>query len=165
MQDSKPSRSRGIGFVIVCIVVLGTGIYLNAGFNGKIADLQADLHERFKALSEETTGVKPEIQTNRGALTRLDDGLISLESRVKSVSALATQTHDMLFTTTQRTGGAGRHPQCSGRNQPRIATSDRHPARYYASTARAGVRVAPWPNRLRFTVSVISSWRAGGRFS
>jgi hypothetical protein len=97
MQDSKPSRSRGIGFVIVCIVVLGTGLYLNAGFNGKIADLQADLHERFKALSEETTGVKPEIQTNRGALTRLDDGLISLESRVKSVSALATQTHDMLF--------------------------------------------------------------------
>ena len=97
MQDSKPSRSRGIGFVIVCIVVLGTGIYLNAGFNGKIADLQADLHERFKALSEETTGVKPEIQTNRGALERLDDGLISLESRVKSVSALATQTHDMLF--------------------------------------------------------------------
>jgi archaellum component FlaC len=97
MQDSKPSRSRGIGFVIVCIVVLGTGVYLNAGFNGKIADLQADLHERFKALSEETTGVKPEIQTNRGALTRLDDGLISLESRVKSVSALATQTHDMLF--------------------------------------------------------------------
>jgi hypothetical protein len=97
MQDSKPPRSRGIGFVIVCIVVLGTGVYLNAGFNGKIADLQADLHERFKALSEETTGVKPEIQTNRGALTRLDDGLISLESRVKSVSALATQTHDMLF--------------------------------------------------------------------
>jgi archaellum component FlaC len=97
MQDSKPSRSRGIGFVIVCIVVLGTGLYLNAGFNGKIADLQADLHERFKALSEETTGVKPEIQTNRGALERLDDGLISLESRVKSVSALATQTHDMLF--------------------------------------------------------------------
>ena len=97
MQDSKPSRSRGIGFVIVCIVVLGTGVYLNAGFNGKIADLQADLHERFKALSEETTGVKPEIQTNRGALERLDNGLISLESRVKSVSALATQTHDMLF--------------------------------------------------------------------
>jgi archaellum component FlaC len=97
MQDSKPPRSRGIGFVIVCIVVLGTGLYLNAGFNGKIADLQADLHERFKALSEETTGVKPEIQTNRGALERLDDGLISLESRVKSVSALATQTHDMLF--------------------------------------------------------------------
>ena len=28
---------------------------------------------------------------------RLEDGLISLESRVKSVSALATQTHDMLF--------------------------------------------------------------------
>jgi archaellum component FlaC len=97
MQDSKPSRSRGIGFVIVCIVVLGTGVYLNAGFNGKIADLRAELDERFKALSEETTGVKPEIQTNRGALTRLDDGLISLESRVKSVSALATQTHDMLF--------------------------------------------------------------------
>ena len=97
MQDSKPSRSRGIGFVIVCIVVLGTGVYLNAGFNGKIADLRAELDERFKALSEETTGVKPEIQTNRGALERLDNGLISLESRVKSVSALATQTHDMLF--------------------------------------------------------------------
>ena len=97
MQDSKPPRSRGIGFVIVCIVVLGTGLYLNAGFNGKIADLRAELDERFKALSEETTGVKPEIQTNRGALERLDNGLISLESRVKSVSALATQTHDMLF--------------------------------------------------------------------
>ena len=97
MQDSKPPRGRAVGFVIVCIVVLGTGLYLNAGFNGKIADLQADLNERFKALSEETTGVKPEIQTNRGALERLDNGLISLESRVKSVSALATQTHDMLF--------------------------------------------------------------------
>ena len=97
MQDSKPPRSRGIGFVIVCIVVLGTGLYLNAGFNGKIADLQADLNERFKVLSEETTGVKPEIQTNRGALERLDNGLISLESRVKSVSALGTQMHDMLF--------------------------------------------------------------------
>ena len=98
MQDAKPSRSRGIiGFVIVCIVVIGTGLYLNAGFNGKIADLQAELNERFKALSEETTGVKPEIQTNLGALKRLEDGLISLESRVKSVSALGTQMHDMLF--------------------------------------------------------------------
>ncbi len=97
MQDSKPPRSRGIGFVIVCIVVVGTGLYLNAGFNGKIADLRAELDERFKPLSEETTGVKSEIQTNRGALKRLEDGLISLESRVKSVSALATQTHDMLF--------------------------------------------------------------------
>ena len=97
MQDSKPPRSRGIGFIIVCIVVLGAGIYLNAGFNGRIADLQAELNERFKALSEETTGVKPEIQTNRGALKRLEDGFISLESRVKSVSALATQMHDMLF--------------------------------------------------------------------
>ena len=97
MQDSKPPRSRGIGFVIVCIVVVGTGLYLNAGFNGKIADLRAELDERFKPLSEETTGVKSEIQTNRGALKRLEDGLISLESRVKSISALATQTHDMLF--------------------------------------------------------------------
>ncbi len=97
MQDAKPSRSRGIGFVIVCIVVLGAGLCLNAGFNGKIADLKADLDERFRALSAESTGVKPEIQTNRGALKRLEDGLISLESRVKSVSALATQMHDMLF--------------------------------------------------------------------
>ena len=97
MQDSKPPRSRGIGFVIVCIVVLGTGLYLNAGFNGKIAELRAELDERFKPLSEETTGVKPEIRTNRGALERLDDGLISLESRVKSVFAYATQTHDMLY--------------------------------------------------------------------
>ena len=97
MQDSKPPRSRGIGFVIVCIVVLGTGLYLKAGFNGKIAELRAELDERFKPLSEETTGVKPEIQTNRGALNRLEDGLISLESRVKSVSALATQSHDMLY--------------------------------------------------------------------
>lgn len=97
MQESKPSRSRGLGFVFVCIVVVGTGLYLNAGFNGKVADLRAEFDERFKALSEETTGVKPEIQTNRGALKRLEDGLISLESRVKSVSAIATQSHDMLF--------------------------------------------------------------------
>ena len=97
MQESKPSRSRGLGFIFVCIVVVGTGLYLNAGFNGKIADLRGEVDERFKALSEETTGVKPEIQTNRGALKRLEDGLISLESRVKSVSAIATQSHDMLF--------------------------------------------------------------------
>lgn len=97
MQDAKPSRSRGIGFVIVCVVVIGTGLYLNAGFNGQIADLRAEFDERFKALSEETTGVKPEIQTNLGALKRLEDGVISLESRVKSVSALGTQVHDMLF--------------------------------------------------------------------
>lgn len=98
MQDAKPSRSRGIiGFVIVCIVVVGAALYLNAGFNGKIDDLRGEFDERFKALSEETTGVKPEIQTNLGALKRLEDGLISLESRVKSVSALGTQMHDMLF--------------------------------------------------------------------
>lgn len=98
MQDAKPSRSRGIaGVVIVCIVVIGAALYLNAGFNGKIDDLRDEFDERFKALSEETTGVKPEIQTNLGALKRLEDSLISLESRVKSVSALATQMHDMLF--------------------------------------------------------------------
>ena len=97
MQDPRPSRSRGIGFIIVCIVVIGTGFYLNVGFNGKIADLRAEFDERFKALSEETTGVKPEIRTNLGALKRLEDGVISLESRVKSVSALGTQVHDMLF--------------------------------------------------------------------
>ena len=97
MQDPRPSRRRGIGFIIVCIVVIGTGFYLNAGFNGAIADLRAEFGERFKALSEETTGVKPEIQTNLGALKRLEDGVISLESRVKSVSALGTQVHDMLF--------------------------------------------------------------------
>lgn len=97
MQDPRPPRRRGIGFIIVCIVVIGTGFYLNAGFNGKIADLRAEFDERFKALSEETTGVKPEIQTNLGALKRLEDGVISLESRVKSVSALGTQVHDMLY--------------------------------------------------------------------
>lgn len=97
MQDPRPSRSRGIGFIIVCIVVIGTGFYLNVGFNGKIADLRAEFDERFKALSEETTGVKPELRTNLGALKRLEDGVISLESRVKSVSALGTQVHDMLF--------------------------------------------------------------------
>ncbi len=97
MQDARPSRSRGIGFVIVCIVVVGAALYLNAGFNGKIAELRAEFNAHFKALSEEVTGVKPEIQTNRGSLKRLEDGLISLESRVKSVSALGTQMHDMLF--------------------------------------------------------------------
>lgn len=104
MQDARPSRrSRGIvGVVIVCIVVIGAALYLNAGFNGKVAELRAELDERFKALSEETTGVKPEIQTNLGALKRLEDGLISLESRVKSVSALTTQIHDMLFQQTSK---------------------------------------------------------------
>ena len=97
MQDAKPSRRRGIGFVIVCIVVVGAALYLNAGFNGKVAELRAELDAHFKALAEETTGVKPEIQTNLGALKRLEDGVISLESRVKSVSALGTQVHDMLF--------------------------------------------------------------------
>ena len=97
MQDARPARSRGLGFVIVCLVVVGTGFYLNAGFNSQIADLRAEFDERFKALSEETTGVKPEIQTNLGALKRLEDGLISLESRVKSVSALGTKAHDMLY--------------------------------------------------------------------
>ena len=97
MQDPRPPRRRGIGFVIVCIVVIGTGFYLNAGFNGKIADLRAEFDEQFKALAEETTGVKPEIQTNLGALKRLEDGVISLESRVKSVSALGTKAHDMLY--------------------------------------------------------------------
>ena len=97
MQDPRPPRRRGIGFVIVCIVVIGTGFYLNAGFNGQIADLRAEFDERFKALAEETTGVKPEIQTNLGALKRLEDGVISLESRVKSVSALGTKAHDMLY--------------------------------------------------------------------
>ena len=97
MQDARPARSRGIGFIIVCLVVIGNGFYLNAGFNGQIADLRAEFDERFKALSEETTGVKPEIQTNLGALKRLEDGLISLESRVKSVSALGTKAHDMLY--------------------------------------------------------------------
>ena len=97
MQDPRPPRRRGIGFVIVCIVVIGTGFYLNAGFNGSIADLRAEFDEQFKALAEETTGVKPEIQTNLGALKRLEDGVISLESRVKSVSALGTKAHDMLY--------------------------------------------------------------------
>ena len=97
MQDARPTRSRGIGFVIVCIVVVGAALYLNAGFNGQIASLRADFEARFKALSEETTGVKPEIETNRGALKRLETGLVSLESRVQSVSAIATQMHDMLF--------------------------------------------------------------------
>ena len=97
MQDAKPSRSRGLGFIIVCAVVVGTGLYLNAGFNGEIDALRTEFAEQFKALSEETTGVKPEIQTNLGALKRLEDGLISLESRLKSVSALGTQVHDMLF--------------------------------------------------------------------
>ena len=97
MQDARPSRSRGIGFIIVCIVIVGAALYLNAGFNGKIAELRDELDERFKALSEETTGVKPEIQTNLGALKRLEDGVISLESRIKSVFAYATQIHDMLY--------------------------------------------------------------------
>ena len=68
MQDSKPPRSRAVGFVIVCIVVLGTGVYLNAGLNGKVAELRAELNERFKTLSEETTGVKPEVQDEPGRL-------------------------------------------------------------------------------------------------
>ena len=97
MEDSKPPRSRGVGFVIVCIVVIGAGLYQNAMFEDKIAALRAEFGESFKALSEETVGVKPQIQVNLDTLRRLEDALVSLESRVKSVSALGTQMHDMLF--------------------------------------------------------------------
>ena len=97
MEDSRPSRSRGIGFVIVCIVVIGAGVYLNAQFDGGITDLRAEFNEHFKALSQETAGVKPQILVNLDTLRRLEDAMVSLESRVKSVSALGTQMHDMLF--------------------------------------------------------------------
>ena len=97
MEDSKPPRSRGIGFVIVCIVVIGAGLYQNARFDDKIAALRAEFGESFKALSQETVGVKPQIQVNLDTLRRIEDALVSLESRVKSVSALGTQMHDMLF--------------------------------------------------------------------
>ena len=96
-EDSKPSRSRGIGFVIVCIVVIGAGLYQNNMFDDRIADLRVEFNEHFKALSQETAGVKPQIQVNLDTLRRIEDGLVSLESRVKSVSGLGTQMHDMLF--------------------------------------------------------------------
>ena len=97
MEDSKPTRSRGIGFVLVCIVVIGAGLYQNTKFDDGIADLRVEFSEQFKALSQETAGVKPQIQVNLDTLRRIEDGLVSLESRVKSVSALGTQMHDMLF--------------------------------------------------------------------
>ena len=117
MQDSKPSRSRGIGFVIVCIVVLGTGIYLNAGFNGKIADLQADLHERFKALSEETTGVKPKSRRT-GAPWK---GLMTVSSPSNPGSKASRHSPRRRTTCCSNNSAyrsayrrSGRHPQCSG---------------------------------------------------
>ena len=99
MEESKPPRSRGIGFgfVIVCIVVVAAGLYQNAEFEGRIADLRAEFGESFKLLSQETGGVKPQIQVNLDSLRRIEDALVSLESRVKSVSNLGTQVHDMLF--------------------------------------------------------------------
>jgi archaellum component FlaC len=97
MEESKPSRIRGLGFVIVCIVVIGAGLYQNAKFDDRIAELREEFNEQFKALSQETVGVKPQIQVNLDTLRRIEDALVSLESRVKSVSGLGTQMHDMLF--------------------------------------------------------------------
>lgn len=99
MEESKPPRSRGIGFgfVIVIIVVVGAGLYQNAEFEDRIADLRAEFSESFKLLSQETGGVKPQIQVNLDSLRRVEDALVSLDSRLKSVSNLGTQVHDMLF--------------------------------------------------------------------
>ena len=86
MEESKPPRSRGIGFgfVIVCIVVIGAGLYQNAEFEDRIADLRVEVSESFKVLSQETGGVKPQIQVNLDSLRRIEDDL-------------GTQVHDMLF--------------------------------------------------------------------
>ena len=99
MEESKPPRSRGIGFgfVIVCIVVIGAGLYQNAEFEDRISDLRAEFSESFKLLSQETGGVKPQIQVNLDTLRRIEDALVSLDSRLKGVSNLGTQVHDMLF--------------------------------------------------------------------
>lgn len=101
MEESRPARSRGIGLVIVCIVVIAVGLYQNGEFEDRINDMRAEFNEHVKALSQETGGVKPQIQVNLDTLRRIEDALVSLESRVKSVSALGTQMHDMLF---QQTG-------------------------------------------------------------
>ena len=97
MEESKPPRSRGIGFLIVCVVVIGAGFYLNTKFDDRIAELREEFSGSFQALSQETASVKPHIQVNLDTLRRIEDALVSLESRVKSVSALGTQVHDMLF--------------------------------------------------------------------
>lgn len=97
VEESRPARSRGIGFVIVCIVVIGVGLYQNTEFEDRINDMRAEFNEHVKALSQETGGVKPQIQVNLDALKRTEDALVSLESRVQSVSAMGTQMHDMLF--------------------------------------------------------------------
>lgn len=97
MEDSKPSRSRGIGFVIVCIAVIGASLYQNARFDDRIDNLRGEFNEQFKALAQETAGVKPQIQVNLDTLRRIEDAQVSFDSRVKSVSALGTQMHDMLF--------------------------------------------------------------------
>ena len=97
MEDSKPSRSRGIGFVIVCIAVIGASLYQNARFDDRIDNLRGEFNEHFKALAQETAGVKPQIQVNLDTLRRIEDAQVSFDSRVKSVSALGTQMHDMLF--------------------------------------------------------------------
>ena len=83
--------------MIVCIVVIGAGLYQNAEFEDRIADLRAEFSESFKVLSQETGGVKPQIQVNLDTLRRIEDALVSLDSRLKGVSNLGTQVHDMLF--------------------------------------------------------------------
>ena len=97
MEDSRPTRRRGVGFVIVCIVVIGAGLYQNARFEESIANLRAEINEHFKAAAQETVGLRPQIEVNLDSLKRIEDGLISFDSRVKSVSAVGTQMHDMLF--------------------------------------------------------------------
>ena len=97
MEESRPARSRGIGFIIVCIIVIGIGWYQNAEYRRITAEVRAEFNEHFKVLGQETGGVKPQIQVNLDTLRRIEDALVSLESRVKSVSALGTQMHDMLF--------------------------------------------------------------------
>ena len=97
MEDSRPTRRRGVGFVIVCIVVIGAGLYQNARFEESIANLRAEINEHFKAAAQETVGLRPQIEVNLDSLKRIEDGLISFDSRVKSVSGLSTQIHDMLF--------------------------------------------------------------------
>ena len=97
MEESRPTRSRGIGFVIVCIVVIGASLYQNARFEESIANLRAEINDHFKAVAQETVGLRPQIEVNLDSLKRIEDGLISFDSRVKSVSAVGTQMHDMLF--------------------------------------------------------------------
>ena len=99
MSGTTPSKGLGIGIgVILSIIVIGVGAFLNASLGGKITDVKEDFGQRLEALTEEVTaGVKPAISRNFDDLQELYDLFVAMESKIASISAIVTQSHDMLY--------------------------------------------------------------------